>query len=236
MPIIKLKFKDHILGEFILTKGKSLTIGRLESNDIPIENLAVSGQHAKISTVGEGFLLTDLQSKNGTSVNRELIVSHWLRPGDVITVGKHTLIFEYRPGEALPVAEPVQGQQDPRLDEPPVTADLPALADAPQRPAAEFRGVQGVLTYLTGGTGEVICSTLPISIGRDPSGDIVINGIAIGKSAATVSRRGSAFFLTCGGGLTKPKVNGETVKDEVQLKEFDHILIGPVKLQFITRG
>jgi pSer/pThr/pTyr-binding forkhead associated (FHA) protein len=235
MPVIKIKFKDHLLGEFLLFKGKSLTIGRLESNDIPIENLAVSGQHAKISTVGDGFLLTDLQSKNGTSVNREPVASHWLRPGDIITIGKHTLIFEYRPGEALPVMEAEGNRKVPLRDEPPVTADPSELDAAAAQPAVESKGVKGVLSFLAGGKGEILCGERPVTIGREPSSDILINGIAIGKTAATISRRGSDFFLACGGGLTKPRVNGETVKDEVQLKEFDHILIGPVKLQFITR-
>jgi pSer/pThr/pTyr-binding forkhead associated (FHA) protein len=232
MPVIKLKFKDHLLGEFPLTKGRSLTIGRLESNDIPIENLAVSGQHAKISTVGDRFLLTDLQSKNGTSVNREPVLSHWLRPGDVITVGKHSLLFEYRPGEALPALEPEPEHREALRAEPPVTGE-PAEQD---QPAAGGDGPQGVLSFLSGGTGEVICGASAITIGRDPECDIVVGGIAIGRVAATVSRRENAFFLACGGGLTRPKVNGVTVKDEVQLKEFDHILIGPVKLQFVTRG
>ena len=61
-----------------------------------IENLAVSGHHAKIDSVGDGFVLIDLQSKNGSFVNEQMINSHWLKDGDVINIGKHSLIFHYK--------------------------------------------------------------------------------------------------------------------------------------------
>ena len=72
MPLLTLKFKDNVIQEFPLQKETSITIGRRNDNDIVIENLAVSGNHAKIDSAGEGFVLTDLQSKNGCFVNERL--------------------------------------------------------------------------------------------------------------------------------------------------------------------
>ncbi len=95
MPTLTLTFKDNTIATYRIEAGQSITIGRKASNDVPIENLAVSGHHAKIDSVGEGFLLTDLQSKNGSFVNQELVSSHWLKEGDSILIGKHTLIFTY---------------------------------------------------------------------------------------------------------------------------------------------
>ena len=91
MPTLTLTFKENTIAEYRIEKGQSLTIGRKASNDIPIENLAVSGHHAKIDAVGDGFLLTDLKSKNGSFVNKMLVSSHWLKHDDAITIGKHTL-------------------------------------------------------------------------------------------------------------------------------------------------
>ena len=71
MPILTLKFKNNVIADYQLEKGKSLTIGRRGANDVVIENLAVSGHHAKIDSVGDGFVLTDLQSKNGCFVNEQ---------------------------------------------------------------------------------------------------------------------------------------------------------------------
>ena len=99
MPNITLKFKDNVIGRYPIGKGNSLTIGRRRDNDIVIDNLAVSGHHAKIDAVGEAYVLVDLQSKNGSFVNEQLVSSHWLKDGDVISVGKHLLVFSV--GEAV---------------------------------------------------------------------------------------------------------------------------------------
>ena len=68
MPTLILKFKEESKGEFSLDRGTSLTMGRKSSNNIVIDNMAVSGTHAKVDVLEEGFLLTDLKSKNGTFV------------------------------------------------------------------------------------------------------------------------------------------------------------------------
>ena len=93
MPSLTLKFKENVIGRFAITKGKSLTIGRRKDNDIVIDNLAVSGHHAKVDAVGDAFVLVDLQSKNGSFVNEQMVTSHWLKDGDVISIGKHLLVF-----------------------------------------------------------------------------------------------------------------------------------------------
>ena len=80
MPILTLYFKENNLGDYLLEKGQSLTIGRKETNDISIENLAVSGRHAKIDSEGDGFKLTDLQSKNGSFVNDEPVSTLMIFP------------------------------------------------------------------------------------------------------------------------------------------------------------
>lgn len=94
MPIITLKFKDTILDKFLMESGQTITIGRKDSNDITIDNLAVSSLHARIDSVSATFILTDLQSTNGTFVNDELVSTHTLRNQDKIIIGKHHLIFD----------------------------------------------------------------------------------------------------------------------------------------------
>ncbi len=102
MPTLKLNFKDKTLGDYVLQKGIFLTIGRQQNNDVVIDNLAVSGYHAKIDSVSDGFVLIDLQSKNGSFVNEKLINSHWLKNGDIISIGKHSLVFGYSEDEEIP--------------------------------------------------------------------------------------------------------------------------------------
>jgi pSer/pThr/pTyr-binding forkhead associated (FHA) protein len=106
MPKISLIFKNSVLADYHLPAGCSLKIGRKTDNDVVIENLAVSGHHAKIDAVGDGFIFIDLKSRNGSFVNKELVTSHWLHDGDTINIGKHALEFSYFDSEKQPKDEP----------------------------------------------------------------------------------------------------------------------------------
>ncbi len=72
-----------------------MTIGRKHSNDIVIDNPAVSGSHARVEAVATTFVLRDQGSTNGTFVNEQQVTLHNLRHNDVILIGTHKLIFEY---------------------------------------------------------------------------------------------------------------------------------------------
>ncbi len=231
MPILTLKFKDNVLGEYRLEKGKSLTIGRKEGNDVAIENLAVSGHHAKIDAVGDGYLLTDLKSKNGSFVNRQLVSSHWLQHGDVIIIGKHTLIFTLADDEPRPGPDS-GGSMDQTM-----VMDTDKYREMLAKSGAESAGdKKGVLSCLSGREGEIELTKKLIKIGKNQSCDIVVGGFMMGQTAATISKRPSGYSLAYVEGRTKPKVNGETVRDSVMLKEFDNIEIGSLKMQFFLKN
>lgn len=94
MPVLRLRFKNTTIKEYPLAIGQTVTIGRSDSNDIVINNMSVSGLHARIDSVSATFILTDMESTNGTFVNEELIATHPLRDQDIILIGKHELIFD----------------------------------------------------------------------------------------------------------------------------------------------
>ncbi len=221
MPTLILKFKENILTEHTIEKGRSITIGRTDDNNITIENLAVSAHHAKIDYVGGNFLLTDLNSKNGSFVNDRQVTSHWLEDGDVLTIGKHTLVYK---DEAETTAEAKTKD----------TMDQTMAMDTEKYRDMKAKSMQkdAILTYLAGGEGELDLGSGLIKIGKDPSSDIVTSGLLVGQTSATVSRRPEGFFLSFAGGFAKPKVNAIAVKESIKLNEFDTIEIGSVKLQF----
>ena len=232
MPTLTLTFKDNTIATYRIEEGQSMTIGRKASNNVPIENLAVSGHHAKIDSVGEGFLLTDLQSKNGSFVNKELVSSHWLKDGDNILIGKHTLIFTYDEGEKQPDKAAASMDQTMVMD---TDKYRDMLAQAmPKAAKAEAKEPVGMLSYLAGGEGEIKLVKKLTKIGKSDTSDIVIGGFMMGATAATISKRPQGYSLSYVGGMTKPKVNGETVKASVALEDFDEIEVGSVKLQFYT--
>ncbi|MFO7686839.1 MAG: FHA domain-containing protein [Desulfobacterales bacterium] len=235
MPMLTLKFKKNTIADYPLHKGKSITIGRRTNNDIVVENLAVSGHHAKIDSIGDGFVLTDLQSKNGCFVNEQLVTSQWLKHGDVVNIGKHTLVFSYGDGEARPEEVSAQVDQTLALDADMFRKMVAGNPAAPPLATVESKHPLGILSYLSGGNGEITLTKKLTKIGKDPNADIVVGGLGVGHTAATISMRPNGFHLSHVSGLFKAKVNGEAVKDTIQLKEFDIIELGSTKLQFFTK-
>ncbi len=235
MPVLTLKFKNNKISDLPLEKGNSITIGRRSNNDVVIENLAVSGHHAKVDSVGDGFVLTDLQSKNGSFVNEQLVTSHWLKHGDIINIGKHTLVFAYREDESRPQEEAGEMDQTMVMETTKYRSMVAKSAPKAASAAAKPKQPTGVLTYLAGGDGEVALSKKLIKIGKDVSSDIVVSGLGVGQTAATISVRPNGYYISRVGGLSKVKVNGNSVKESVPLKEFDVIELGSVKMQFFTK-
>ena len=233
MPVLMLKFKDISLGKFQVEKEKSLTIGRLADNDICIENLAVSGHHAKVEAVGEGYLLTDLQSKNGTFVNGKPVVSHWLMHGEAILIGKHTLSFELSGDELKNQPASYKMDQTMILDTQVYRNLISEHAkEVPNAKPQKCQETVGVLSFLTGRSGEFELRKKMIRIGKSETSDIVVTGLTVGQTAATISRRPKGYYLSYVGGMSKPKVNGESIRESVLLKDLDVIIVGSVKMQF----
>lgn len=93
MAKLFLKFEAAVLKEFALTQGV-VTIGRLPDNLIQIDNLAVSGHHAKIYFEADHYVLEDNNSLNGTFVNGRRVSKVALKDGDEVTIGKHVLALK----------------------------------------------------------------------------------------------------------------------------------------------
>ncbi len=91
-----------VLKEIPLTKER-MTIGRKAHNDIQIDNLAISGEHAAVVTILNDSFLEDLNSTNGTLVNGQPIKKHFLKNNDVVELGKYKL--KYIAEQAAPVAD-----------------------------------------------------------------------------------------------------------------------------------
>ena len=97
MPFVTLNLDGEILGEYPLEQNRLVKIGRLEGNDIIINDSSVSGNHAEIEFENERFFLTDRQSKNGTFVNNIQLnpnTGQHLRVGDELRFGDQKFILE----------------------------------------------------------------------------------------------------------------------------------------------
>jgi pSer/pThr/pTyr-binding forkhead associated (FHA) protein len=99
MAKIILSFDGATVKEIELDQ-EIVTIGRKPDNDIHIDNLAVSGTHAKILTILNDSFIEDLNSTNGTLINGNKITKHALANGDKIMIGKHQLEYINEAAEA----------------------------------------------------------------------------------------------------------------------------------------
>jgi len=81
-----------VIKEVQLTKDRT-TLGRRPYNDIVIDNLAVSGEHAVVLMVGNEVHLEDLNSTNGTYINGKAARKQILQNHDLVEVGKYKLKF-----------------------------------------------------------------------------------------------------------------------------------------------
>ena len=236
MPILSLKFKDSPIDDFQLQKGLSLTIGRRKNNDVVIENLAVSGHHAKIDSVGDDFVLIDLQSKNGSFVNEKIINTHWLQDGDIINIGKHSLAFNYTADEQIPDDGSDKIEKTMVMDTIQYRSMMKKSKPEPDSPQPLIKGDNtssaGGLVFLTGGSGKIKLSKKITRIGKHLNSDIVVKGMWVGQTAVTITKRPDGFHICYVGGISKPKINEQSIKHPIILNDLDIIDIGRAKLQY----
>jgi len=238
MPKLILKFKEAVLKEYAL-ENEMVTIGRVDDNTIKVDNMAVSSHHAKLIRENGDYVLIDLNSLNGTFVNGQKISKWILKNNDFITIGKHTLVYI---DERVPKKSPLSGTSELRSPEGTVMLDMRTQQQLLEEAAAK-KGVDkmgelvGALTFISDskGQGEIDLSKRITMIGKGKEAEIKIKGLFLPNISAVISRRPAGYFLSHSEGRAIPKVNGESVKGQVKLKDGDIIEITGLKMQFFLK-
>ena len=241
MPKIFLKFNEKVLEERTLN-GPQLTIGRKPDNDLPIDNPAVSGHHARIIEEQGAFFIEDLGSTNGTFVNDAKIQKHKLKNTDRIAIGKHLLVFQDDVAPA-PVSPPPPKEADSDktmiLDTKKQRELLKAVQSMQPLAAASKAAVEkvGNLVAVSGSTDRKeyeLTGRLAI-IGSEDTATVRLTGWFAPKNAALINRRGSAYFISVPEGAKKVTVNGEAVQGQKELQDGDVIVVAGVQFQFCLK-
>lgn len=220
MAKVIVKFKGSIVQERVLDKP-CIRIGRREGNDIRIDNLAVSGNHAKIEKVNGSYMIVDLKSTNGTFVNNRKIVQAKLQHLDEITIGKHNLVFEdesqsQRPQQEVPEAS---------------AGEMPQQQDV-GKPSREALGGPAVLRVLNQRNPEEILLQKKLAIiGRREDADVKLKGVFEPKVAALITRKPSGYAILPEA-KARVRINGQVISQRTDLKDGDVIEIGSLKLLF----
>ncbi len=242
MAKLILSLDGEVLREYSIDK-ECLTIGRKPHNDIQIDSLAVSSEHAMITTILKDSFLEDMDSTNGTLVNGNPVKKHYLQNGDVLEIGKH--ILTYVNAEAAHGREAEDFEKTMILRASPLAASPPP--DEPKRPPGEMslspslRGLSA--TALKPPPGEEAQSTavLQILTGGNAGKELELTKTltSLGKpgvQVAVIARRPQGYFITHVLGDDFPVLNGSPLDAQAkQLNDHDVIGLAGVKMEFFFK-
>jgi pSer/pThr/pTyr-binding forkhead associated (FHA) protein len=204
-----------VIKDVQLTKDKT-TLGRRPYNDIVIDNLAVSGEHAVLQMTGGEVYLEDLNSTNGTYVNGKSTKKQLLQNGDIIEVGKYKIRFAT--DSATDSLEKTAGGVAPTGWAPTAVTVPSIIASAGGMDA--FQAAVKVLSGAAAGR-EVPLIKVVTTIGKP--------GVAV----AAITRRQRGFVVHHVEGAGSPTLNGAPISSEpVALKNGDLLELAGTQMQF----
>jgi|SRR5688572_3378158 pSer/pThr/pTyr-binding forkhead associated (FHA) protein len=218
MPKMIVSIDGVVIKEVQLTKDRT-TLGRRPYNDIVIDNLAVSGEHAILQMTGNEVYLEDLNSTNGTYVNGKAVKKQLLQNSDTVEIGKYKI--KYINEVAGPTFEKTMILKAGAVMPPP-----PARTDAAAAPAqnADLSGVNATIKVLSGAAAgrEVPLIKVVTTIGKP--------GVAV----AAITKRPHGFVVAHVEGGNKPTLNGSAIGAEpVTLKNGDLLELAGTQMQFV---
>lgn len=221
MPKMIVSIDEVVIKEVQLTKDRT-TLGRRPYNDIVIDNLAVSGEHAVLQMTGAEVLLEDLNSTNGTYLNGKAIKKQQLQNGDSIEIGKYKIKF---------VGDNASNDFDKtmvvRAQPAPQQQNAAALASGPPTVAGDSTGLgafHAAIKVLSGAASgrEVPLTKVVTTIGKP--------GVAV----AAITRRQQGFVVHHVEGAGNPSLNGAPIgATPISLKNGDLIELAGTQMQFV---
>jgi pSer/pThr/pTyr-binding forkhead associated (FHA) protein len=265
MAKLILSMDGLVLKEIPITKERT-TIGRKAHNDIQIDNLAVSGEHAVIVTILNDSFMEDLGSTNGTLVNGNPVKKHFLQNNDVIELGKYKLKFIQEQG-AQPAAAAADFEKTMVL-RPSAMKAAAEQAKAMGGGAQAAQAMRQAAVQASGhaaqaaGTSEkpAPAAAAPVAAapaakpGGQPLGAIqLLSGGNAGKElelskplttlgkpgvqVAVLTRRPQGYFITHVEGAQRPTVNGQPIGAAPHpLKDHDLVEIAGIKMEFFHKN
>ncbi len=194
-----------VIKEVQITKDKT-TLGRRPYNDIVIDNLAVSGEHAVLQMAGNDVFIEDLNSTNGTYINGKAIKKQLLAHNDTVEIGKYKIKYLVEDGAYEKTMIMRQGAM--------------AAPAASAGPAVQVASIK-VLTGAAAGR-EVALTKVVTTVGKP------------GVQVASITKRPSGYVFAHVEGSSRPSVNGTPlVSDSVPLHHGDVIDLAGTQMQFV---
>ncbi|HEX6018926.1 MAG TPA: FHA domain-containing protein [Burkholderiaceae bacterium] len=212
-----------VIKEVQIIKDKT-TLGRRPYNDIVIDNLAVSGEHAVLQMVGQDVFIEDLNSTNGTYINGKAVKKQLLAHNDTVEIGKYKIKYLVEEG----------GDYEKTM-----IMRQGAAAGAAAAPAFSQTSGMGA----NSGFGTLGASANPASIkvlngaaaGREVALTKVVTTVGKpGVQVASITKRPGGYVIAHVEGSHRPAINGTPLTgDSVHLKNGDVIELAGTQMQFV---
>ena len=253
-----LSMEGVLIKEYPMNKDR-VTIGRHAHNDIVIDNLAVSGEHAAVVTIQHDSFLEDLNSTNGLEVNGTPTKKHFLLNNDLIEIGKYKLKYindqasQTSPADfekTMVLRTPVKQAAAPGIEKAGATASFaateqtgrfePKLPKAPAPPAKPVAATPPPATPQAGAPQRTAVVQVLTGPNAGKELELVKNLTTLGKpglQVAVITHRPHGYFITYVEGENFPLVNGKALSNQPQqLNDHDVIELAGIKMEFYFKG
>jgi FHA domain len=219
-----------VIKDVQITKDKT-TLGRRPYNDIVIDNLAVSGEHAVLQMLGNDVFIEDLNSTNGTYINGKAIKKQMLAHNDTVEIGKYkikylveegndyekTMIMRQGGGVGMGSGVPHTPYNQ--------TSPMPSLPglNQPPVPAAAMSLAASIKVLSGAAAGKSVTLTKVVTTVGKP-----------GVQVASITKRPNGYVLAHVEGAQRPSINGVAlVTDTAPLSHGDLIELAGTQMQFV---
>jgi pSer/pThr/pTyr-binding forkhead associated (FHA) protein len=216
MPKMIVSIDGVVIKEVQLTKDRT-SLGRRPYNDIVIDNLAVSGEHAVLQMSGADVYVEDLNSTNGTYVNGKAVKKQLLQSSDTVEIGKYKIKY---------LSEAADSGFEKTMTIKAAAAGLEAPTAAPGAAAATVTAAHAAIKVMSGAAAgrEVPLVKVVTTIGKP--------GVAV----AAITKRPHGFVIAHVDGANKPTLNGAPIGAEpVALNNGDMLELAGTQMQFVQR-
>jgi pSer/pThr/pTyr-binding forkhead associated (FHA) protein len=224
---------DRVIKRFLIQDGMELSIGRGNDADVIIDNTAISRLHSSLKMTSGIYMISDLGSLNGTTVNGKAIKSAVpITEADKIGVGK----FKLLPADQAPESEGAISTAISSMDMEDETVFVtPKMREAVPKPQAMSEGRFKLIVEVNGQKTDtvVLDKKNSLTIGKSDEADITIGGWFVAKIQCYVLKRKEKFVLAPQKNWwAATKLNGQQIKDRHILRNGDCIEVRNTKIKF----
>ncbi len=234
MPKLILSMDGVVIKEVELTQERT-TLGRRPRNDIVIEHLTISGDHAVLHWRDGAVELEDLNSTNGSFVNGKRVQRQWLTSGDLLEMGKHQVRFLHTDGDSDADSDADADGSTPGTGRSAATSP----SAAPDGSFSDGTRISPSVPAALGHASAPVSANLRVLSGNAAGREVALSKVVTtvgkpGTAVASITRRHHGFVLAHVEGPERTVLNGTAIgSTPLALSNGDLIELGGTQMRFV---